>query len=172
MLRTPNRSKGAALFEALVALAVLAGTLLGLLYMQLRTQSDSEAALRRMQALHLIDDLGERIRANPQGFNGLGGYRIPWKTTPSTDVDCAAQPCAAPQLVRWDLAQWKSEVVRALPGGDATIFDLPGLPPGAQPRLLGVMVAWRIRNGDAFALSVPGATCPVGHACQFGHVHP
>ena len=72
---TPRRHlQGAALFEALLALAILAGTLLALLYMQLRAQADSESAMRRMQALHLIDDLAERVRANPQGFAELAGF--------------------------------------------------------------------------------------------------
>lgn len=172
MLSMRHPSRGAALFEALVALAILAGTLLALLYMQLRTQADSESAMRRMQALHLIDDLAERVRANPQGFEELDGYRVDWGASPAAEVDCEARPCAAAQLVRWDLAQWKSEVMRALPGGNAAVFDPPGIPPGAPRRLLGVMVAWRARNGDGFELAVPGASCPVGHACQFGHVHP
>lgn len=170
---TPRRHlQGAALFEALVALAILAGTLLALLYMQLRAQADSESAMRRMQALHLIDDLAERVRANPQGFKELASYRIEWHADPAAGADCDAQACAPSQLVRWDLAQWKSEVARALPGGDATVFDPPGTPAGAPPRLLGVMVAWRTRNDDAFELAVPGASCPAGYACQFGHLHP
>lgn len=172
MLSRRRQLQGAALFEALVALALLAATLLALLYMQLRTQADSESALRRMQALHLIDDLAERVRANPRAFDELAGYRIDWSVNPEADIDCEAQPCAAAQLVRWDLAQWKSEVARALPDGDATIFDSPETSAGAPRRLLGVMVAWRVRNGDSFELSVPGASCPAGHACQFGHVHP
>lgn len=172
MLTPRRRLQGAALFEALVALAILAGTLLALLYMQLRAQADSESALRRMQALHLIDDLAERVRANPQGFDALAGYRIEWSANPAAQIDCEAQACAAAQLARWDLAQWKSEVARALPGGDAAVFDPPGTPAEAPPRLLGVMVAWRTRNGDDFGLAVPGASCPAGHACQFGHVHP
>ncbi|MBS0451676.1 MAG: type IV pilus modification protein PilV [Proteobacteria bacterium] len=173
MLSLRNRTtRGAALLEALVALTVLGGALLTLVYMQLRTQADSESALRRAQALHLIDDLAERVRANPRGFNELAGYRMAWRTTPAADVDCEAQTCATDQLVRWDLAQWKSEVARALPDGDATVFDSPEAQAGTQPRLLGVMVAWRARNDDDFELAVPGASCPAGHACQFGHVHP
>ncbi|MBS0340455.1 MAG: type IV pilus modification protein PilV [Proteobacteria bacterium] len=173
MLSPRTRTKGAALLEALVTLAILAGALLALVYMQLRTQADTESALRRMQALHLIDDLAERVRANPQGFNQLAGYRTGWHTTPAADVDCEAQPCATEQLARWDLAQWKAEVARALPDGDATVFAPPEtLPTGSPWRLLGVMVAWRARNDDDFVLAVPGASCPTGLACQFGHVHP
>lgn len=171
MLSTREQVQGAALFEALVALAVLAGALLALLYMQVRTQADSESALRRMQALHLIDDLAERIRANPQGFDALSAYRTDWSTMPAADVDCEAQPCASTQLARWDLAQWKADVARALPDGDATVFEPPVASPGAPSRMLGVMVAWRLRNGDDFELVVPGASCPASHACQFGHVH-
>lgn len=163
---------GVALIEALVALAILGGALLGLLYMQLRTAADAESALRRTQALHLIDDLAERIRSNPEGFAQLASYRSDWGTAPQAGVDCQEQFCGPDQLARWDLAQWKANVARALPQGDATVFDPPELPPGSAARMLGVLVSWRSRNGDSFELAVPGARCPAGHVCQFGHVQP
>ena len=170
--RTGHWQMGAAMIEALVALAILAGTLLGLLYLQLRTVADTEGALRRMQALHLIDDLAERIRSNPNGFSELASYRSAWGAAPAPAVDCQAQFCGAGQLARWDLAEWKANVARALPEGDAVVFDPPGLPAGSPLRMLAVMVGWRTRNGDSFELAVPGALCPAGRACQFGHVQP
>ena len=163
---------GVALIEALVALALLAGVLLGLLYMQLQTAADAESALRRAQAIHLIDDLGERIRSNPKGIAVLPSYRSDWGSAPAPGIDCQAQSCDPDQLARWDLAQWKANVARALPQGDATIFDPRESPAGTPARLLGVLVGWQTRSGDSFELAVPGASCPTGHVCQFGHVQP
>lgn len=172
LTRDPRTQTGMALIEALVALAILAGTLLGLLYMQLRTVADTESALRRTQALHLIDDLAERIRSNPNGFAELASYRSDWGAAQAPGIDCESQSCGPDQLARWDLAQWRANVARALPQGDAAVFDPPGLPSGSPLRMLGVMVGWRTRSGDTFEVAVPGAICPTGHVCQFGHVQP
>lgn len=172
LIRTRHRQAGMALIEALIALAILAGTLLGLLYMQLRTVADAESALRRTQALHLIDDLAARIRSNPNGFDELASYRSDWGAAQAPGIDCDAQYCGPGQLARWDLAQWRANVERALPQGDAAVFDPPELPSGTPPRMLSVMVGWRTRSGDSFEVAVPGAICPTGHVCQFGHVQP
>lgn len=164
---------GIAMLEALVALAILAGTLLGLLYMHVRSLADAEGALRRTQALHLIDDLAERVRSNPDAIGQLPGYRSEWGAAPAFEVDCDAQACDPGQLAKWDLAQWKANVARALPQGDASIFEPAGLLPGTVARTLEVLVGWRTRTGNSFfELSVPGASCPDGNSCQFGHVGP
>jgi len=167
-----RRQTGIALLETLIALAILAGALLGLLYAQMRTLAATESALRRTQALGLIDDLAERIRANPSGLGEMGLYRIEWGAPPAPGVDCESRWCNPEELARWDLAQWKRNLARALPQGDAQVFDPPGLPAAAPRRMLGVMVGWHSRVGEEFEVSVPGATCPTGHVCQFGHVQP
>ncbi|SFN15887.1 type IV pilus modification protein PilV [Variovorax sp. OV329] len=167
-----QRCSGVALLEAMIALAILGATLLGLLYMQVRTLADAENALRQTQALHLIDDLADRIRANPAGFRELGSYRSDWGPAPAPEADCEAQWCDPGQLARWDLAKWKRHLALALPQGNALVFDSPQLPPGDTRRMLGVMVAWHSRLGETFRVSVPGATCPASNACQFGHVQP
>lgn len=172
LTRRPHYSAGLALVEALIALAILASALLGILQMQLRTFADAESALRRAQALHLIDDLAERIRSNPDGFAQLGSYRSDWGAAAHPGVDCQEQFCGPNQLARWDLAQWKAEVALALPQGDATVFDPPDLPAGNAARMLAVLISWRIRNGDSFELAVPGPNCPTGHMCHLGHVQP
>lgn len=167
-----SSSAGIALIEALAAMAILAATLLGLLYMQLHTVADTEGALRRTQALHLIDDLAERIRSNPDGVAQLSSYRSGWGAAPAPETDCEKQACGTAQLARWDLAQWKTNVARTLPQGDAVVFEPPGAGSGTSPRMLSVLVGWQTRSADSFDVTVPGATCPPGHACQFGQVQP
>jgi len=171
--RLPRRSaSGVALLEALIALAILGASLLGLIYMQLRTMADTESALRQTQAMHLIDDLAERIRANPEGPNELDSYRTAWGAAPAPEADCEARWCSPAQLARWDVARWKRNVALALPQGDATVFDPAAPGSGGPHRMLGVMVAWHSRLGENFEVAVPGATCPASHACQFGRVQP
>ena len=172
MKELARRPSGIVLLETLIALAILGGALLGLLYTQMRTLAATETSLRRTQAMHLIDDLAERIRSNPGGFGELGRYRSDWGAALTPDVDCEVRWCKPDELARWDLAQWKRNLSRALPQGDAKVFDPPGLPAGAPRRMLGVLVSWRSRLGEPFEISVPGASCPADHACQFGHVQP
>lgn len=170
-----RRCAGIALLEALIALTLLSGTLLGLLYMQIRALAEAENALHRAQALHLIDDLGDRIRTNPAGFAALDRYVSDWDALPTAQVDCEARWCNADQLASWDLATWKGNITRALPQGKAAIFDVvdaAGEEAGRTRRMLGVMVAWHSREGESFEISVPGASCPAGLVCQFGHVQP
>lgn len=160
------------MLEALIALAILAVTLLGLLYIHMRTLANTESALRRSQALHLIDDLAERIRANPRGADELASYCAGWGEASATQEDCETQACNPAQLARWDLGRWKANVARALPAGDAIVFRPVELAAGTAPRALSVLVGWRARSGDNFEISVPGAACPDGRVCQFGHVQP
>lgn len=171
-MRPTRRNTGIALLEALIALAIVGASLLGLLHLQMRTLADTENALRQTQAAHLVDDLGERIRSNPQGLRELGGYLAGWGPAPQPEADCDAQWCSPSQLARWDVAQWKRGLALALPHGDAAVFDTLQAPAGDARRMLGVMVAWRSRLGEAFEVSVPGAACPADHVCQFGHVQP
>ena len=167
-----RRLAGLALLESLVALAILASALLGILFVQLRTLADTESALRRTQALRLIDDLAERVQSNPGGFARLGDYRADWRTVVAAPADCELQWCDPSQLALWDLANWKSGVARTLPLGDAAVFDLPDAAAAQTRRALGVMVGWHASDGDTFELAVPGASCPAGLVCHFGHVQP
>lgn len=167
-----QRQSGIALLEALIASALVGATLLGLLHMQMRTLADSENALHRAQALHLIDDLGNRIRTNPAGFQALGSFTSAWGDSPAPDTDCQAQWCNPGQLAQWDLARWKKNIAHALPRGDATVFDVGDPGARASRRTLGVMVAWHSRTGERFEISVSGASCPGGLVCQFGYVQP
>jgi len=167
-----RRLAGLALLESLIALAILASALMGILLVQLRTLADTESALRRTQALRLIDDLAERIQSNPGGFARLGDYRVDWRTVVAAPMDCEAQWCDPAQLAVWDLANWKATVARTLPRGDAAVFDMPDIAAAQTRRVLGVMVGWHAGDGDTFELAVPGAACPAGLVCHFGHVQP
>lgn len=172
-LKQGRRQAGIALLESLVALAILSGALLGMLLVQLRTLEATAGANHRAQALRLIDDLAERIRANPDGFARLADYRVGWGAPPAPDADCEAQWCDPAALARWDLARWKASVAHALPLGDAAVFDVPALSNGTPRRALDVLIGWRSKEADTFA-PAPDAEiwCPAGLACHFGHVQP
>ena len=55
--------KGITLLESLVAIVVMALGLLGVVGIQMRTLADTQTGVRRAQAVKLIEDLSERVRA-------------------------------------------------------------------------------------------------------------
>ena len=142
---TGSRQRGFSLIESLVALLVTALGLLGIVGLQLRALADTQAAVRRAQALRLIEDLGERMRTNPNALLNIGQYLSGYgqKGGDINATDCAAIACNPVQLARYDLQQWKTTVQHSLPAGQASVFLAPGEAAGGNRRQLGVMIAWR-----------------------------
>ncbi|MDP9902662.1 type IV pilus modification protein PilV [Variovorax ginsengisoli] len=170
------------MLEALVALLVLAVGVLGLLGAQLHTLVDMQGSAYRAQALHVIDDLAERTRDNPEGFAALGRYASDWNTGASAPGDCTAQACSPAKLAAWDLADWRASASGALPMGRAQVFLSPDEEAvAAQRRQLGVMVGWRANDrsstSDAdmarpFQLQAGPVECPAGLICHLVYVQP
>ena len=66
-----KRQRGITLIESMVALVIAALGILGILGVQMRTLSDTSTAVRRAQAIRLIEDLSERMRVNPNAMANL-----------------------------------------------------------------------------------------------------
>ncbi len=138
-----KRQRGITLIESMVALVIAALGILGILGVQMRTLSDTSTSVRRAQAVRLIEDLGERMKTNPNALANLNTYVSNFAAIPT--VGSCATGCNPTQLATYDLAVWKRTVQENLPMGKASIFVPPaesGLPAG-QGRQLGVMIAWR-----------------------------
>ena len=138
-----KRQRGITLIESMVALVIAALGILGILGVQMRTLSDTSTTVRRAQAIRLIDDLGERMRTNPNAMVNLGSYVSNFATNPA--VGSCASGCDHAALAAYDLAVWKQAVRNSLPLGQAEIF-IPPAEAGvaaAQRRQLGIMIAWR-----------------------------
>ena len=186
-----HHQSGITLIESLVAIVVAALGILGILGVQMRTLTDTQTTVRRAQAIRLIEDLGERMKAHPNALLTLGSYASAW-TTPSTpaptpSVNCATTACSSTQLTTYDVAQWLGTVQRTLPLGDATIFLAQG-DDAANPRQLGVMIRWRENESvaktsdadDQDVTSYRGAintaigggniTCPNGFTCHLQYL--
>ena len=86
------KQQGITLVESLVAIVVMALGVLGILGVQMRTLADTQTSVRRAQAVRLIEDLSERIRANPGGLSQLASYVMdqPAPAAPPTAQDVAA----------------------------------------------------------------------------------
>ena len=141
------RQSGITLIESLVAIVVAALGILGILGVQMRTLADTQTTVRRSQAIRLIEDLGERMKVNPNALADLGAYVSAFSATPSAG-DCKTKQCGRTELAAYDLGTWKQTVKDSLPLGQASIFLAPGETVAANRRLLGVMISWRENERD------------------------
>ncbi|HQQ69306.1 MAG TPA: type IV pilus modification protein PilV [Alicycliphilus sp.] len=189
--KAPQRQGGITLIESLVAIMVAALGILGILGVQMRTLTDTSTTVRRAQAIRLIEDLGERLKVNPNALASLSTYTKSFATTPS--IGNCASGCDYQQLATYDLAVWSKAVRDTLPLGQAAVF-IPqaeaGLTAG-MGRQLGVMVAWRENERDDLSAtdrqntdatqardssgtfqSAAGsaATCPGGFTCHLQYI--
>ena len=147
------------------------------------TLTDTQAGVRRAQAILLIEDLAERLQNNPDALNNLSAY-----TTNPTSGDCTTSACNPAELATADIRQWRTNVANALPGGQATVF----IPQGGS-RQMGVLIGWSEnrynQNGTSFTTAettglnsvlavsgtnAAGATvaCPSGLICHLQYIQP
>ena len=134
--------RGIALIESLVAMVVVALGILGILGVQMRTLTDTSTTVRRAQAIRLIEDLGERMKTNPNALGNIGAYVSAFNVEPT--VGSCTSGCDSAQLAAYDLAVWKKAIKASLPLGRASVFVPPAESgAGVQGRQLGVVIAWR-----------------------------
>ncbi len=184
----PSRrlQRGISLIESLVAIVVTALGIMGILGVQMRTLSDTSTTLRRAQAIRLIEDLGERMRANPNALVNLGNYVSDFATNPT--VGSCASGCDHTVLAAYDLAVWKQAVRNSLPIGQAAIFIPPAEAGVAaeQRRQLGVMIAWRenegvgrktddidatkVRDNNGILTDGAALACPANSICHLQYI--
>ncbi|KRC23796.1 type IV pilus modification protein PilV [Acidovorax sp. Root217] len=147
-IQQTKSQRGISLIESLVAIVVMSLGILGILGIQMRTLTDTSTTLRRAQAIRLIEDLGERMKINPNAMADVGTYVTAFADTPT--VGSCATGCDHTQLATYDLAVWKKAIRDNLPLGQARIFVPPAeaAVPAGQGRQLGVMVAWRENERD------------------------
>ncbi|GAB1387196.1 hypothetical protein MASR1M59_23440 [Melaminivora sp.] len=193
---TPQRQqRGITIIESLVALVVAALGIMGVLGMQMRTLTDTQTSVRRAQAIRLIEDLGERMKANPNALANLNAYVSDFSSDPSPG-DCTTNACSNAALATYDMAIWKKNVKSSLPLGQAQIFIAPGeadAEAGVR-RQLGIMISWRenekdnsadpnnnfkdyidstksiASDGTVTSASGTAATCPTGRSCHLQYL--
>lgn len=177
---------GLSLIESLIAIVVLALGLLGILGAQMRTLANTQDSARRTQAIRLIDDLSERAKSHPNAIGQRAAFSTPWNTAanepedtdPTTTPaisDCKTTACTPSQLATYEVAQWRNSVEQTLPLGNATVFTT------ADPKQLGVMLAWRANENNAGAAAIlapPAASdaagttvnCPAERLCHLQYI--
>ncbi len=132
---------GFTLVEVLVSLVILALGILGTIAMQTYALNDSQDAYLRTQAIFLVHDIGDRIRANTAG----------WAFVPSPFDFACNQPganCLPVQMAQFDYGYWQNAVATQLPGGVGEVHRRGALCSGAAAEGLGVKITWPRANVD------------------------
>ncbi len=149
-----RRARGVTLVEALVALLVLSVGMLGIAALFVSSVRFNRTALLRTQAINLVSDMADRIRANASAGPA---YELSSYGAAPAARDCAPGPgaaganCTIAELAEDDLARWIAAVEAALPGpgdgGPATEVEYtPGV--GGAPDRYAVLVRWQEPGED------------------------
>lgn len=117
--------QGFNLIEVMVALVVLSIGLLGLAGLQVLGIKYNHQSYERTQATVLINDIIDRMRANPNGAR-IGDYISAAPTAlPSSYGGCfsASSPCSSNAVAAYDLAEWRGAIAaqRMLPQGTGAV---------------------------------------------------
>ena len=192
--------RGLTLIESLCAIVIMAVGMLGILGMQMRTLTDTTTSVRRAQAIRMIEDLGERMRTNPNALMNMDRYALDWAEGDSLPLTaraaktCDTQSCSNTELADYDIREWKRAVELTLPSGNAATF-IP-LPERAanntemkNRRQLGVLIGWKNTEREdtdlTFAHAIDAGTsrkangekldtdpqaCPAGFSCHLQYV--
>ena len=117
---------GFSLIELLVAVIVLSVGLLGATALQTSTLASNQTNYHKAEALRILADLSERMRANVPGvkasayLNGSSNGSIATESLTDNPTDCTRQSCTSTQLATHDLLTWAA-AVRTLPQGTGTL---------------------------------------------------
>jgi type IV pilus assembly protein PilV len=139
--RPAARTAGFSLVEVLVALAVLAAGLLGAAALAVDTVQAQHRGMLRAQAQRLAADFAERLRGNRAG---LLAYREEPARFGCISGATPGERCTPEELAREELADWRDDIARMLPGGRGEVTLSAGAPPLAYE----ISLRWRWRDRD------------------------
>ena len=139
--------RGVSIVEALVALVVLSVGMLGIASLYVASIKTGRSALLRTEAVNLVNDMLDRIRANPLAREA---YDLAGREDTPASQNCVGTTsnCTSEQLAEDDLASWLNAVNAVMPEStvEADVRFVasagPGLPDEYQ-----VSLSWR-EGGD------------------------
>ncbi len=130
-----TRQQGFTLVEVMVALVVLSVGMLGIAALFTQGLSAGRTAIYRTQAVNLVGDLADRIRANRSAQAAYAGAAANNNCDP---LGGGGVDCAPAQMAAHDLFVWDQQVQQGLPGGEWLVqFDAAALPPSYT-----IQVSW------------------------------
>lgn len=155
--------RGFSLLEVLIALLVLAVGLLGLAALQNMGLRFNHQSYERTQATILIEDMIDRMRANPAGVV-TGNYNLLpalTYTPPALVQNCETASCIPPSaMAAYDMNRWITTIAgtatqrAALSGGQGSIVLVGPVAGGPASFLFDITVSWQQQNLPALTQTV------------------
>lgn len=135
------------MFEALITVVIVSIGLLGLAGLQFAGLRAVNDAYERTLAMHLTQDIVERLRANREGVNANLYNNVTLSTTsPASSGDCYSANCTTPQaLVDYDTTQWLAFIKPAAGTAQLTKLRIEIKRNLAPPATFTITLTW----GDA-----------------------
>jgi type IV pilus assembly protein PilV len=132
--------RGMTLVESLVALVVLSVGMLGIASLHLTSLKTGRTALTRTHAVNLVNDMGDRIRANPMARDAYdtSDYAAP----PATHNCVVTSNCSTQELAEDDLSRWLAQVATTLPGAGVAEVDFTAAAAAGRPDRYRIRVTW------------------------------
>jgi type IV pilus assembly protein PilV len=121
-----RRQAGSSLIEVLIALGLVAVTMLGLLGLQLRSLGTQKDSLDRRAAAVLVGGFADRVSVNFNAFiaGDYDGSMAPTDAPPTTVTTCATlDTCTEANVAARDWDLFQIEVRNRLPGGVAYLVS-------------------------------------------------
>jgi type IV pilus assembly protein PilV len=129
-----KKQQGFTLVESMVSLVVLSVGMIGIAALYAQGLGAGRSALYRTQAVNLVADMADRIRANRIA---LGAYAGPANNN-GCDPSNGGLSCTAPEMAGHDLFLWGESVQQILPNGQSLVeFDA-----GTAPPSYSIQVTW------------------------------
>jgi type IV pilus assembly protein PilV len=130
MTRRLYSHSGFTLIEAMISLVVLSVGMIGIAALYAQGLGASRTASLRTQAINLVGDMADRIRANRLA---LGAYAAGAANNGCDPQSGGGVDCTPAQMAAHDLFVFNQMVVQALPNGQWNIqFNPATLPPSYQ----------------------------------------
>jgi type IV pilus assembly protein PilV len=127
MRQSAERQFGFTLVEAMVSLVVLSVGMIGIAALYAQGLGAGRTAQYRTQAVNLVGDMADRIRANRSALIAYAGGPANNGCDPQTG---GGVDCTPPQMAAHDLFVWNQQVQQALPNGQWQIqFNAGAIPP-------------------------------------------
>jgi type IV pilus assembly protein PilV len=142
------------LVEVLVALVVLSVGMLGVAVLFVQSVGSSRTAIYRTQAVNLVSDMADRIRANANAGSAYdlatyAGSPSLHNCAPTDPAGNTGNNCSVAQLAEDDLARWQQSVQFTLPeptassgSPPANVQYVPSGTPNAPDRYR-ITVSWQ-----------------------------
>ncbi|PSB77796.1 type IV pilin [Photobacterium damselae subsp. damselae] len=143
-----SNHRGFSLLEVLIAMIVLAISLVGLMKLQIHMEVKAENALKTLDALHIAEAQMEYYQTRVSNVSGATGLISFSELTEDDPVTSKLKHCLSPELTVGTVFELDCEVVNASGGLSALSSAL---------KTIEVKVSWSDRHGASQAVSLKTA---------------